>query len=71
VNLDDTVRETYQVSLRDLDIPPGDASGARRAGSRIRTRRSVAAITQVGYGLYPAPKAAPNPAHPPCGPTAD
>jgi hypothetical protein len=48
MNLDDTVRETYQVSLRDLDIPPGDASAARRAGSRIRTRRTVAAIGLTG-----------------------
>jgi hypothetical protein len=43
MTIEDTLRRTYDDHLGRLDLPPGDASGARRTGTRMRTRRRLTA----------------------------
>ena len=57
MTIEDTLRRTYDDHLGGLDLPPGDASRARRSGIRMRRRRrltvgavaaTVAAVALVG-----------------------
>jgi hypothetical protein len=72
MTIEDTLRRTYDDHLGRLDLPPGDASGARRAGTRMRHRRrltvgaAVAAVVAVAVGgtLIGTDRAPIGPSHP-------
>ena len=43
MNLEDTLKQTFESRLDAVEVAPGDAAGARTAGRRMRVRRRVAA----------------------------
>ena len=43
MNLEDTLRQTFESRLDLVDLPAGDVAGARRTGLRMRRHRRVAA----------------------------
>ena len=42
MNLEDTLRQTFESRLDFVDLSAGDVAGARRTGRRMRVRRRAA-----------------------------